>query len=373
MSEPIFVTQSSMPTLEEYHKEIESIFESKWLTNMGEKHKKLEEELIKYLNIKNITLFTNGHMALVSALHCMNFPEESEVITTPFSFSSTTHAIVENGLIPVFCDINGEDYTIDVNKIEELITEKTVAIVPVHVYGHICNVEEIDKIAKKHNLKVIYDAAHVFGVKYKGKSISSYGDISMFSFHATKVFNTIEGGGLVYEDSNLKAKLDNYKNFGIIDSEHVVDVGINAKMNEFCAAMGLCNLRHIDEELEKRKKVYNRYIKRLDGIEGIKIPKEQKDVLPNYAYFPVLFNKEKFGKSRDEIFNMLAKENIFARKYFYPLINDYDCYKNQYSSKNTPIAKNISDNVLTLPMYADLKFEDVDRICDIILTKNRGL
>lgn len=367
--EMILVTQSSMPTFEEYAEEIKDIFESKWLTNMGEKHKKLEKNLKQYLGIENITLFTNGHMALVSAIHCMNFPKGGEVITTPFSFASTTHAIIENGLKPVFCDINEKDYTIDVNKIEALITDKTVAIIPVHVYGHVCDVEAIENIANKHNLKVIYDAAHVFGVKYKGKSVACYGDISMFSFHATKVFNTIEGGGLIYKDPSLQSKLDYYKNFGIMDQEHVVDIGTNAKMNEFCAAMGICNLRHVDDEINKRKKVYNKYMERLNGIKGIEVSKIQNNVTPNYAYFPIVFNKEIFGKSRNEVKEELAKNKIFSRKYFYPLINDFDCYKENYSSNQTPIAKKISNSVLTVPMYADLSLDDVNRICDIILKK----
>lgn len=369
MNQKILVTQSSMPTIEEYTEEIKSIFDSKWLTNMGEKHKELEEKLKEYLGVENITLFTNGHMALLSAIHCMDLPEGGEVITTPFSFSSTTHAIVENGLKPVFCDINEDDYTIDVNKIEQLITEKTVAIVPVHVYGHVCDVEAIDKIAKKYDLKVIYDAAHVFGVEYKNESIANYGDVSMFSFHATKVFNTIEGGGLVYKNTELKQKLNNYKNFGIIDQEHVVDIGINAKMNEFCAAMGICNLRHLNDEIRKRSIVYNRYLERLNGIKGIKVSKVQENVKSNYAYFPVIFDEKRFGKSREKVMKELAENNIFTRRYFYPLINDYDCYKGKFSSVDTPIAKKISDNVLTIPMYANLKIEDVDRICDIILKK----
>lgn len=369
MNEKILVTQSSMPTIEEYTEEIKSIFETKWLTNMGEKHKELEEKLKEYLDVDNISLLVNGHSALYVGIHCLNLPEGGEVITTPFSFSSTTHAIVQNGLKPVFCDINEEDYTIDVDKIEKLITDKTVAIVPVHVYGHICDVEEIEKIAQKHNLKVIYDAAHAFGIKYKGTSIANYGDMSMFSFHATKVFNTIEGGALVYKDKSLEPKIYNFKNFGIVDQEHVVEVGINAKMNEFCAAMGLCNLHHIDNEISKREKVYNEYMRRLNGIDGIKVNEVQKDTISNYAYFPVVFDEKVYGKSRDKVYEMLAKEDIFARKYFYPLINDYDCYKNQYSSEDTPIAKKISDRVLTLPMYADLSLKDVNRICDIILKK----
>ena len=365
----ILVTQSSLPNFEEYTKEIKSIFQTKWLTNMGEKHKRLEANLKEYLGVHNISLYTNGHMALYIAIKSFNFSEGSEIITTPYSFSSTTHAIVQNNLKPVFCDINEDDYTIDVNKIEELITDKTVAILPVHVYGHVCDVEKIDEIAKKHNLKVIYDAAHVFGVKYKGQSIANYGDVSMFSFHATKVFNTIEGGALVYGDESKRQVLERLKNFGINGPDHVDMVGVNAKMNEFCASMGLCNLRHIDEEIGKRKKVYERYLERLSGIEGVTVSKVQDNVIFNYAYFPVIFDKNVFGKDRDQVMDDLAKENIFSRKYFYPLISDYDCYKEKYDSNKTPIAKRISDNVLTIPMYADLSLEDVDRICNIILKK----
>ena len=365
----ILVTQSSMPTLEEYVEEIKSLFETKWLTNNGVKHRELEEKLKEYLGVNNLSLFTNGHSALMVGIAAMNLPKGGEVITTPYSFSSTTHAIVQNGLKPVFCDINDEDYTIDVNKIESLITDKTVAIVPVHVYGHVCDVEKIDEIAKKHNLKVIYDAAHVFGVKYKGQSIANYGDISMFSFHATKVFNTIEGGALIYNNSELKDHIDKLKNFGINGPEKVEYVGINAKMNEFCAAMGLCNLRHIDVEISKREKVYKRYVERLSNIDGITISKDQENVTPNYAYFPVIFDKDVFGKSRDEVMAQLEEQGIFSRKYFYPLINDYECYRNDYNSEDTPIAKRTANNVLTIPMYADLSLEEVDKICDIILDK----
>ena len=367
MSKQILVTESSIPEYDEYCEEIKSIFESKWLTNNGDKHKELEKELKEYFNVSNISLFANGHLALMTAINAMDFKKGSEVITTPYTFASTTHAIVQNGLKPVFCDINKDDYTIDVNKIEELITDKTVAIVPVHVYGNVCDVEKIEEIAKKHHLKVIYDAAHVFGVKYKGKSIANYGDISMFSFHATKVFNTIEGGALIYHDESLKDKIDKLKNFGINGPEKVEYVGINAKMNEFAAAMGICNLRHIDRELAKREKVYSEYIKRLSNIPGIKLLKKQDNVEANYAYFPVIFDKEVFGKSRDEVMDLLKDENIFTRKYFYPLVTDFDCYKDLYDSNDTPIAKYMSDNVLTLPMYANLSLEDVNRICDIIL------
>ena len=365
MNKQILVTQSSMPDFEEYYEEIRELWDSHFLTNMGVKHKQLEKELESYLKTKNITLFTNGHLALECAIAAFDFEKGSEVITTPFSFSSTTHAIARNGLTPVFCDINSEDFTIDVTKIESLITNKTCAIVPVHVYGNLCNVEEIEKIAKKHNLKVIYDAAHTFGIEKNGRGVASFGDVSMFSFHATKVYNTIEGGAVTYSDTTLKKKLNDLKNFGITGPESVEYIGGNAKMNEFQAAMGICNLRHVDAEILKRKAVVERYRSRLENIEGIKLSPIQEGVKPNYAYFPVVFDKYKY--TRDVIFDKLGKENIVARKYFYPLINDYECYRDKYSSKDTPVAKHISDSVLCLPMYADLELEVVDKICDIIL------
>ena len=354
-SKKILVTQSSMPNLDEYVEEIKSIFETKWLTNMGEKHKELEKKLEEYVN---------GHMALYTAIKALNL--KGEVITTPFTFISTTNAIVQNGLKPVFCDIDPDTYTIDVSKIEKLITEKTCAIVPVHVYGNICNVEEIDRIAKKYNLKVIYDAAHAFGVKYKDKGIGNFGDMSMFSFHATKVFNTIEGGGVSYNCDDYKKRLNLLKNFGITGPETAEEIGMNAKMNEFQAAMGICNLRHLDDNIAKRKKVVETYRNRLKDIKGIKLLRVQENVKTNYAYFPVVFEEE-FGKTRDEVMEELAKFNIFTRKYFYPIVTDYECYKNQYNSSETPVAKYIGDRVLTLPLYADLPIGKVNEICDIIL------
>lgn len=363
MKNNIQVTQSSMPSYEEYCKEIKSIWDTKWLTNNGEKHNLLQQKLKKYLLTDNVTLFSNGHFALYLAIKAMNLT--GEVITTPFTFASTTHAIVQNGLKPVFCDININDYTIDADKIESLITDKTSAIVAVHVYGNVCNVEKIEKIAKKHNLKVIYDAAHAFGVEYKNKGIANFGDISMFSFHATKVFNTIEGGCLTYSDNKLIKKLDQMKNFGIVDAEHINMAGMNCKMNEFQAAMGLCNLNHIDAEIKKRKKVYERYIKNLKTINGVKLLKQNKDIKNNYSYFPIVLEDE-YNYSRDNLYTELAKEGIFSRKYFYPLVSDFECYKNDYDSKDTPIAKYVAERVLTLPMYSDLSLEDVDKICEII-------
>lgn len=360
----INVTKSSMPEIEEYYEEIKELWDTHWLTNTGVKYKKLQEQLTEYLGVKNLSLYTNGHLALEAALALFNFSRGSEVITTPFTFVSTTNAIVRNGLIPRFCDINEYDYTIDVNKIEALINEHTVAILPVHVYGHVCNVEEIERIAKKHNLKIIYDAAHAFGVKYKEKGIGNFGDVSMFSFHATKVFNTIEGGCICFKDSSFTQAVEDMKNFGIRDEEHCLYIGGNAKMNEFQASMGICNLRHIDECIVKRKVAVLQYRKRLEGIKGIQLVKDQNMVQHNYSYMPVVFDGYKL--TRDEVKSLLAKHDIGARKYFYPLTNELDCYKD-FDKGNTPVAKYISERVLTLPLYSDITIEEVDEICDIIL------
>ena len=364
MGNKILVTRSSMPSYEEYCEEIRELWDSHWLTNMGVKHKQFQAELSKYLDVENVDLLTNGHMALELSMQAMNL--QGEVITTPFTFASTTHAIVRNGLEPVFCDINPNDFTIDTSKIENLITDRTCAIVPVHVYGNICNIEEIQRIANKYGLKVIYDAAHTFGIKYKGKGIGTYGDVSCFSFHATKVFNSIEGGAVCYHNKDFGLNLYRLKNFGIRGTEIVDGVGANAKMNEFCAAMGICNLRHVNEEIEKRKKVAERYIQNLSKLKGIYITPPQKDVQSNYSYFPVVFNEKEFGASRNEVFDELQKNQIGARKYFYPLTNSFDCFHGKYDVNLTPVALHISKRVLTLPMYADLALEDVDRICDIV-------
>ncbi|MCM1048302.1 MAG: DegT/DnrJ/EryC1/StrS family aminotransferase [Clostridiales bacterium] len=365
MPNKILVTRSSMPSIDEYMEEIEELWETHWLTNMGTKHKELQRELKEYLNVPNIDLLTNGHMALELAMQAMNL--HGEVITTPFTFASTTHAIVRNGLEPVFCDINPDDFTIDISKIEALITDRTCAIVPVHVYGNICNVKEIERIARKYELKVIYDAAHAFGETYEGEGVGAFGDASCFSFHATKVFNTIEGGAVCFSDEDFGRNLYRLKNFGIRGPEIVDGVGANAKMNEFCAAMGLCNLRHVDGEIEKRKLVSERYFSHLERVEGITLNPTQEGVKHNFAYFPVIFDEKKFGTSRNEVFEKLAENGIGARKYFYPLANTYDCYHGRYNANLTPAALHISKRVLTLPMYADLSMEDVDRICEIIL------
>lgn len=367
MDDRILVTRSSMPTFEEYCEEIKDLWDSHWLTNMGKKHQQLQAELERFLGVKHVTLYTNGHLALENAIAALNLPEGGEVITTPFTFASTTHAIVRNGLVPVFCDVNERDYTMDVTKIEALITPRTVAIVPVHVYGNVCNVEAIEKIARRYGLKVIYDAAHAFAVKYKGVSTACFGDMSMFSFHATKVFNTIEGGCVCFQRDSWVQLLNDLKNFGFRGPEEVAYVGGNAKMNEFQAAMGICNLRHLDEEIAKRKRVIEHYRQRLEGVEGIRLCPPQKDVEPNYAYFPVVFDGYKY--TRNEVYEKLLEQGITARKYFYPLTNSFECYRHYPTAgvEKTPVAQRLALRVLTLPLYADLSLQDVDRICDIIL------
>ncbi|MDO9491616.1 DegT/DnrJ/EryC1/StrS aminotransferase family protein [Acetobacterium sp.] len=365
MKDQINVTRSSMPEFEEFVAEIKELWDTHWLTNMGVKHKEFAKCLRNYLNVEMVTLLANGHLALECAIAA--FDLQGEVITTPFTFASTTHAIVRNGLDPVFCDINEDDYNIDVGKIESLITEKTCAIVPVHLYGNVCDIETIEKIAQKYNLKVIYDAAHAFGVTVNSIGIGNFGDASSFSFHATKVFNTIEGGAVTYNNRELKKVLYFLKNFGITGPESVEFVGGNAKMNEFQAAMGICNLRHIDTEIIKRQQVVKRYKENLGNVKGIKLVKPQVGVKSNYAYLPVVFSGE--VNLRDCVFDELELNNIIPRKYFYPLTTDYQCYANRFNSNLTPIAKYIADRVLTLPLYADLELKQVDRICSIIETR----
>lgn len=365
---PVMVTRSSMPPLEEYVEMLKPIWESAWLTNMGAYHEEFKEQLKAYLKTPQLELFVNGHMALELVLQALDL--SGEVITTPFSFASTTHAIVRNGLTPVFCDINEEDYTIDTEKLESLITERTCAIVPVHVYGNLCHMERIQEIADRHHLKVVYDAAHAFGVEIDGRGVSDFGDASMFSFHATKVFHSIEGGAVAFQDERLKDRLYQLKNFGITGYESVEYVGANGKMNEFQAAMGLCNLRHLEEEIAKRRVLAARYRERLEGVEGIRLCEEKPGVRYNYAYMPVVFDG--YCMDRDQVFDALKAHNIFARKYFYPCINSYECYRDRFRDEDTPVAKRIASQVLTLPLYADLPLETVDEICGLILREPTG-
>ena len=372
MSDRILVTRSSMPTLDEYVEEIAPLWESHWLTNMGVKHKKLEAMLKERLGVGNLALFTNGHNALECILEAMALPANGEVITTPFTFASTTHAIVRKGLTPVFADVMPGNLTLDPESIEKMITPRTCAIVPVHVYGNLCDVDAIREIADRHGLRVVYDAAHAFGVEREcaggeWKSAAAFGDASMFSFHATKVFNTVEGGCVCFKDERLYPLLNQWKNFGITGPEDVEYVGGNAKMNELCAAMGVCNLRHLDGEIEKRRKVAERYWGRLEGAPGVTAFKPGEGVRHNYAYLPVLFDSQVFGATRDDVFDALDAVGVGARKYFYPLVSDFACYRSVYASDRTPVAKKAAAQVLTLPMYADLALADVDRICDAVL------
>ena len=363
--EKIMVTKSSMPDMQEYIREIESIWDSHWLTNMGPKHNELCNRLKAYLEVENIELLVNGHMALEMTLQAMDLT--GEVITTPFTFASTTHAIVRNGLKPVFCDIKGDDYTLDPETIESHITDETSAIVPVHVYGNICDVNAIQKIADKHGLKVIYDAAHAFGETFDGENVGNYGDASIFSFHATKVFNTIEGGAVTFHDKKLGEKIYDLKNFGIHGEEDVPAVGANAKMNEFCAAMGICNLRNVDAEISKRKIVYERYYRNLDSVKGITLNCDQHGLKRNYSYFPVVIDPIRFGKDRNAIYERMKTKGIYTRKYFYPLTSCFSSFNGKFNSFDTPIATDISNNILCLPMYADLTIEQVDYICKELL------
>jgi len=359
----IMVTRASMPAYEEYVEAIRPLWDSRWLTNMGSFHKQLERDLTAYLGVPWVSLMVNGHMSLEMAIQAYHFPKGAEVITTPFTFISTIHAIVRNGLKPVFCDIKLSDYTIDEKKIENLITEKTVAILPVHVYGHICNVEEIERIAYKYSLKVIYDAAHAFGESYKGIPVGRFGDASIFSFHATKVFNSIEGGAVCTEDEALYQKLYNLKNFGIRGEELVVEVGANAKMNEFCAIMGLCNLKHIDEYVEKRRERVSYYLGCFAQEKGIRLPVYKEEVSYSYGYFPVVFESKEI---RNQIYDALKGENIYSRKYFYPLASDEVCFKNKYKELPLENARHIADCVLVLPLYPELPEEEQKRIVEII-------
>lgn len=366
----ISVTRSSMPPRAEYCEEIKDLWTSCWLTNTGAKHQQLQAELAHYLGVDHVDLLTNGHMAIELSLQALGL--QGEVITTPFTFASTTQAIVRIGLTPVFCDIDPLTFTIDPAKIEALITERTSAIVPVHVYGNICDVEEIERIAHKHGLKVLYDAAHAFGVRYRGRGIASYGDVSCFSFHATKVFHTVEGGAACFHDESFGRRLARLKNFGL-DGEDAVELGGNAKLDEFRAAMGLCNLRYVDGEIGKRRRAVERYRGHLEGIPGIQLNPVQPEAQSNYAYFPAVFDETVFGADRDQIREALAVQGIMARKYFYPLTSAFSCYEGEYEPAQTPVAQRISRRLLCLPLYAGLDDGTVDCVCEIILNCRRSL
>lgn len=365
MNKPIFVTKSSMPSFEEYCEKIKVLWDNRWLSNRGALHKEFETLLQERTGCPYVFLYANGHVALEVGIDALRLPKGGEVITTPYTHCSTTHSIVRNGLVPVFCDINDTDYTIDVNQIEKYITPKTVAIMATHVYGVLCDVDAIDQIAKKHNLKVIYDAAHAFGVTKDGVDVSAFGDMVMFSCHATKVFHTIEGGITVFKDKEPYDMINNLVNFGFDGPEEVRWISTNARMNEYEAAMGICNLQHFDEEIAKRKLAYDKYVEMLSNVPGIKLIAPQAGVTLNYSYMPVFFDGYKYA--RQEVQDRLQEHSVWARKYFYPIIPELACYHEQYGDLEFPVSKHAAETVLALPMYADLTVEDVEKICKIIL------
>jgi len=362
---PIYVTQPLLPPFEEFIPYLEKIWENKWLTNGGPFHQDLENKLAEYLGVNHLALFANGTLALVTALQALRIT--GEVITTPFTFVATTHSLVWNGIKPVFVDIHPETFNLDPDKIEAAVTPHTTAIMPVHVYGKPCDVDRIQKIADIYGLKIIYDAAHAFGVKYKGKSILKHGDLSTMSFHATKIFNTFEGGAIVCPDAKTKARIDDLKNFGFHDEVTVVAPGINAKMNELQAAFGLLQLKHIDEAIDRRHEIYTRYREQLSSVRGISCPPLPADTVYNYAYFPILIEKE-YTLTRDELNDKLRCQGIFPRRYFYPLISEFPMYRGLPSAEqsNLPAAHKIADQVLCLPIYPALEDKQIIKIISII-------
>jgi len=361
----IFITQPFLPPLEEFMPYLEQIWENKWLTNGGPFHQELEKELATYLGVEHLALFTNGTLALVTALQALRIT--GEVITTPFSFVATAHSLLWNGIKPVFVDIDPNTFNLDPEKIEAAITPRTTAILPVHVYGNPCNVERIQQIADTYGLKVIYDAAHAFGVNYKGESLLRYGDLSILSFHATKVFNTFEGGAIICPDAKTKDRIDNLKNFGYFGEDNIIAPGINAKMNEVQAAFGLLQLKHIHKAINRRREIDELYREHISSVDGITCHPLPADSTHNYSYFPILIGNE-YPLSRDELNETLHQKGIISRRYFYPLISTFSMYRGLPSAAQTNLqsAKNAADHVLCLPIYPDLADESVTRIASII-------
>lgn len=362
----ITVTSPLLPNLDEFHELLKEIWNSKWITNNGSFHRQLETALAEYLKVPYLSLFTNGTLPLITALQALRIT--GEVITTPYSFVATTHALWWNGIKPVFVDIDPKTCNIDPERIEAAITPKTTAIMPVHVYGKPCNTKCIQAIADKYGLKVIYDAAHAFGVEVDGKSILEAGDMSTLSFHATKVYNTIEGGALIVRDAATKQRIDYLKNFGFADETTVVAPGINSKMDEMRAAYGLLNLRQVDAAIEARHRVAVRYREALREVEGVGFMNDMPGVRHNYSYFPIFIEAEKYGITRDELYFKMKERGILGRRYFYPLISEFSTYRSQSSAspENLPVAHRIANSVLCLPMHHALTEKDVDRIIDSI-------
>jgi dTDP-4-amino-4,6-dideoxygalactose transaminase len=364
--EPIYVTRPLLPPLESLHARLAEIWQARWLTNDGEQAVQLRKAIAAHLDVPQVSLFNNGTIALLAAVRALGMT--GEVITTPFTFPATPHAISWSGATPVFCDIDPVSLTIDPAKIEALITPKTTGILAVHVYGIPCDVEALQAIANRRGLKVIYDAAHAFGTRIRGIGIGNFGDASMFSFHATKLFHTAEGGALTCPSADTRVAFDHLKNFGILNQEQVREVGINGKMNELQAALGLAVLDCVGEEIRQRKAIIGRYRERFDGIEGITVMREPDDVDSSCQYFVVRINEQAFGCSRDVVFDALKQYNVMARKYFYPLCTDYECYRDLPTAApaRLPVAGRAVQEVLCLPLYGTLPLDAVDRICDIV-------
>lgn len=369
----ITVTSPLLPSLDEFTPMLQDIWNRKWLTNNGYYHQELEKALAEYLGVEYLSLFTNGTLPLITALQAMRIT--GEVITTPYSFVATTHSIWWNGLTPVFVDVDPKTGNLDPQKIEEAITPKTTAIMPVHVYGNPCDIAAIQDIADRFGLAVIYDAAHAFNVKQNGKTILDAGDMNTLSFHATKTYNTVEGGALVCHDARTKKRIDYLKNFGFAGETTVVAPGINSKMDEVRAAYGLCNLKHIDGAIEARKKVAKNYREALQNVSGISLFEERKNITYNYSYFPIFVNEKEYGMSRDALYEKMKQHNVFGRRYFYPLISTFSVYRGLPSAKpdNLPIATKMADEVICLPMHAGLSDEDVERVIKIIQKRSLTL
>lgn len=367
MRSKIFVTQPFLPPLEEFNEYLKKIWKSKWLTNNGQFHQEFEQRLCEYLGVKYISLFSNGTLALITAIQALKL--SGEVITTPYSFVATTHALWWNNIKPVFVDIEPKTFNLDPDKVEAAITPKTTAILPVHVYGTPCDVTRIQEIADRYGLKLIYDAAHAFGVRLNGTSVATFGDLSVLSFHATKVFNTFEGGAIICHDETTKQHIDQLKNFGIINETTVLAPGINAKMNEFQAALGILQLKYLDEAIGKRKILTKRYREFLEKIPGISVMQDVPGIEYNFGYFPVLIDSVKLGRTRDEVYNKLKRHNIFSRRYFYPLISQFPTYKGLPSSDpvNLPVAEKITQQILCLPIYPDLEISNIKIVCELII------
>lgn len=375
----ITVTSPLLPPLEEFMPYLEKIWYSKWITNNGQFHEQLEKALAEYLGVDYISLFTNGTLPLVTALQALGICE-GEVITTPYSFVATSHAIWWNGLRPVFVDVDLVTGCMDPDRIEEAITPRTRAIMPVHVYGTPCDTERIQRIAAQYGLKVIYDAAHAFGIRRNGKSILLDGDISTLSFHATKTYNTIEGGALICHSAEMKQKIDYLRNFGFEDEVTVVAPGINSKMDEVRAAYGLLNLKHVDEAIGHRKEVAKQYVEALKDVEGIGLYQpivdsfDSDNIKLNYSYFPVFIDSRQYGMTRDDLYEKMKLEGVFGRRYFYPLITDFEPYRNypSASKKNLSIANKMADSVICLPMHHGLREEEIAGIVNCIVSKNKA-